>query len=149
MAITLAILKTGCEEKDLFLKLVKRGQHADIPYYFSVNSFNWEQGWVIFERLDCAPSQGFRVGVAGKNLVVSTKDVSEVVKWLTEWHVELRSSEIRDVTTPSEAHALLKTLREKAHCAKDRAMTGIEVGREIAIFNQAVDRDLLAACNQK
>ena len=41
---TMMTLETGLTEEELFLKLVSRGRHADIEYYFSVDRYDWEEG---------------------------------------------------------------------------------------------------------
>lgn len=142
MAITLTILETKLSEKDLFLKLVMRGRHADIPYYFSVHSYVWGDGWVIFEQLDCAPTHAFRVAVAGNLLIVSKKDFAEVSQWLAEWQVEFNLTE-EVVETPRAAHALLKKLRDQAPLANIRWQIGESVAKEIIAFNRASDDEML------
>jgi hypothetical protein len=146
MPIKLLIFTTELTEKELFLKLLKRGRHADISYYFSVDSFNWEEGWVVFVRLDCAPAPEFRVAVAGHLLIVSAKDLSEISQWFAEWQLNCHLLKEELAETPQAAHALLKELREQAPCARDRTETGKEVANEITAFNQAADRDLMARC---
>jgi hypothetical protein len=140
VAIKLAILETEAKEEYLFLRLVKRGRHAETPYYFSVDSYSLDEGWVLFERLDCAPVPSFRVGVAGNLLIVSKKDVAEVSRWLDVWEIKFTPHVVREkVETPEAARALLREMRESAPCAKDRAKINEQVKKEIADFDQQVE----------
>jgi len=103
--IRLLVLETHEEEGDLLFRLIGRGRHADIPYYFSVDSHDLEKGWVIFTRLDCAPAPYFKVAVAGRHLVVSERDHTIVQSWLREWGLDFTLYKIVEGQTPEEAQA--------------------------------------------
>ncbi len=135
------LFRTNAVEKELFLRLVYRGRWADREYYFSVESHDWENGVVIFTRLDCAPAPSFKVGVAGNCLVVSETYRSEVRSWLLGWGIGFEQEE-RDVSSPDEARGLLAQLRESTASPQERKTVGVEVREAIIRFNQSVDRDL-------
>lgn len=134
--ITLCVLETRRKEEELFLKLLSRGEQADVPYYFSVNSYNWKEGWVIFTRLDCAPAPIFRVGVAGNQLVISRKNILEVRQWLTGWNIPFSVKEEKDCETPEEALKFLEELRKKALPKKERIIMGRKVKKAITEMNE-------------
>lgn len=112
--IKLWVLKTDLKEDDLFFCLVSRGRQTGVPGYFSVKSYSWEDGWVVFIRLDCALAPTFEVGVAGSRLLVSEKDRREVDSWLRSWKVEFTEEESRDFSTPPQARRFLSTLRRRS-----------------------------------
>lgn len=84
--IRLIELRTDIDEKDLFLRLVLVGRHANRPV-FSTDRYDWDEGWVSFVRLDCAPAPSFRVAVSGSCLFVSEQFLMEVESWLRMWSI--------------------------------------------------------------
>lgn len=109
--IELIVLKTDSTEDKLFLKLFSRGRHADVAYYFSVDHYNQKQGWVMFTRLDCAPTPSFRVGVAGNKIIISKKDLQRVSSWLTGWDISFEAGQEEEFETAEAAQAFLAELR--------------------------------------
>jgi hypothetical protein len=111
--IRLKVFETGLNEVDLLLRLIGRGRQADVPYYFSVDSYDLEKGWVLFTRLDCAPAPSFRVGVAGSNLIISMRDEHHLINWLNGWGIKFQETEIFEAISPDIAHAHLSEMRKK------------------------------------
>jgi len=141
---TMMTLETGLTEEELFLKLVSRGRHADIEYYFSVDRYDWEEGVVVFTRLDCAPAPSFKVGVAGNKLVVSATYWSEVSDWLRAWGIVFAQVRQDDVNSPEEARRLLAKLRANdPTIVRDRGAIGIRVQVKIVEASRAADDELL------
>ncbi|MBU2539766.1 hypothetical protein KJ786_01215 [Patescibacteria group bacterium] len=142
--ITLCVIETELTEEQLFLKLLSRGRQADIPYYFSVDRYNWEEGWIIFIRLDLAPESMFRVGVSGSQLIVSQKDILEISQWLLEWNIRFDAKGKKCFQKSEEALAFLKNLRKTASSEEERVMAGKRIEKAIIKMNESNDADLLA-----
>lgn len=142
--VKLAVFETVGSEEALFLRLVSRGQCADIPYYYSVESHNWEEGWVLFSRLDCEPSPRFRVGVAGNLLVSSVKYAALMESWLREWSIGFYRLPEVVMQDSNEARAYLQKLRSDESRCRGRAKMGERVRLQIANFEEANDRALQA-----
>lgn len=138
------MLKTSLTEEDIFIKLVLRGRCADISYYFSVENHNWEQGIVIFTRLDCDPAPSFKVGVAGSYLIVSKTYQREVESWLAEWNVSCELMREMEFASPEDAREFLANTRQKFFIDEERKEIGIRVKRAIAEHNRALDSALLS-----
>lgn len=140
----MVLLRTDLIEENLFLKLVFRGRHADIPYYFSVENYDWTEGVVIFTRLDCAPAPIFKVGVAGNCLVVSSTYQHEVKSWLRGWDIAFKILEEKEIDSPEKARSFLRQLRNIPLTAKGRKTAGTRVKKAIDRFNRDVDRELMS-----
>ena len=141
---TMMTLETGLTEEELFLKLVSRGRHADIEYYFSVDKYDWEEGVVVFTRLDCAPAPSFKVGVVGNKLVVSATYWNEVSEWLREWGITVTDAKQDSINSSEEARRLLAKLRASDPVVvRGRRAVGARVYGAIVQASRAADDELL------
>ncbi len=122
--ITLCVLETRMKEDKLYLKLLSRGRQADVPYYFSVVSHNWNEGRIEFARLDCAPAPSFKVGVAGNQLVVIRRYASMVSGWLKGWNIGYKITEEKNFQTKPGALKFFGELRKKSMSKKERERAG-------------------------
>lgn len=142
--IRLSVLKTKLREEEIFSKLVSRGRHAEIPYYFSVERYDLREGYVVFTRLDCAPAPVFKVGVAGNCLIISQKEVVLVKNWLSEWNIDFEVSQVKDFQTPAGAKRFLRKLREQALSQDERKLAEEKAKEAILKINETADRELIA-----
>jgi len=144
--IRLNVWETSLNEHDLFFKLVARGRHADIPYYFSVESWDLEKGWVIFERLDCSVRQPFRVGVAGNKIIFQTNMENEVARWLKDWGATVVTYGTLNADSPAAVHTALSVMRKGAMSEADREQMNTDLSRRITEHRKGEDADLLERC---
>lgn len=136
MRTTMVEFNTTSDEATLFLLLTGRGQRADVPNYQSVESFDEDDGFVIFSRLDCAPAARFRVGVAG-NYILTTKSFErEIVAWLQEGGVAYNLSEVV-FDDPENAREFFRVKRENSKEGREGAIKKIKAG----LKKQAEDTD--------
>lgn len=141
--VSLLVLRTKVNEKKLFLMLIFRGRHAEIPRYLSVDSDNWNMGWVIFTYLDRAPSIRTKVVVAGNVLLVNPDYESEVKSWLREWNIKFTVGKVHDFKTKALTRNFVRNLRKAVPYAKKRAKIGKKIAEERKKWAEQQDRELL------
>jgi len=127
MGITMIEITTDKDEATLFLLLTGRGSRAFLPYYQSVESYDVDEGTVIFSRLDCSPADRFRVGVAGNALLTTKSFEHEIISWLKDWGVSYNLHE-QVFDEPVNALNFFRTIREKSKTGRENALERIEVG---------------------
>jgi hypothetical protein len=147
MAIILKVLETKSDENDLLFRLIARGRQADIPYYFSVDTYDLEKGWVIFTRLDCAPAPAFRVGVAGKNLIISTRDEHHLKGFLKDWNLDFQEKGTFEAASPDVAHAHLSEMRKKVVSESKRKSMLAELQKRVKELHERESNELLKRCS--
>jgi len=127
MGITMIKLETKSDEATLFLLLTGRGRLAYVPYYQSVESYDEEAGTVIFARLDCAPADCFKVGVAGNSLITTKSFEHEIFAWLRDWEIEYTVSQ-ETFDTPADVMNFFLSEREKTKVGREEILQKIKVG---------------------
>lgn len=142
--VKLIVLETDSTEEDLFFNLVSRGRW-DLPYYFSVDNYDWNKGVVFFFMLCCSPSPAMKVGVAGNLIVTSEKYIEELKGWLKDWEVKFKQKMVKSFSGPEDAQIFYRELREKIP-KKERQEAGKRVEKRIKDHLKKVDEDLLAMC---
>lgn len=140
--IKIIVLETNSTEEELWFKLVGRGRWADIPFYMSVDTYNMDEGWITFVRLDCSPGEGFKVGISHNLILVSAKWVHEVRNWLNDWGISHRVKRRHEVATPDGARAFLAKIHEEM-APKNRAKMLLNAQKRIAEFGRREDEALL------
>lgn len=127
MGITMINITTDRDEATLFLLLTGRGRRAFLPYYQSVESYDVDEGTVIFSRLDCSPAYLFRVGVAGNALLTTKSFEHEIISWLNDWGVKYSLHE-QVFDDPGNALNFFKTMRVRTKAGREEILKEIEAG---------------------
>ncbi len=142
--VKLIVLETKSTEEDLFFNLVSRGRW-DLPYYFSVDSYDWSKGIVFFFMLCCLPSLTMKVGVAGNLIVTSEKSIEELKKWLKDWEVKFKQKMVKSFSSPEDAQIFHREMRREIP-KEQRQEAGKRIEKRIKDHSKKVDEDLLAMC---
>ncbi len=146
--LTMVIFSTKSTETDLLFLCASRGRHADIPYYESVDTIDWNNGFITFARLDCAPAQGHKVGFAGNLLITTESFEHEVAGWLRGWGIAFTVRR-ETVPSPEAARALVARLRQKHLPRGGHARAAANARRRVKIWQDREDRILAMALGTK
>ncbi|MBI4691873.1 MAG: hypothetical protein HY773_00280 [Candidatus Terrybacteria bacterium] len=98
-----------------------------IPYYFSVDKYDWNEGVVTFSMLCCSPSPTMKVGVAGNLIITTEKSVEELKSWLNKWNITIEKEIKEKFSTREEAQLFHKKLRSRFTGGREEAGERVKV----------------------
>lgn len=140
--INMVIFTTDRSEDELFLRFASRGRsRADVPYYYSVEEVDVKRGMIVFCRLDCAPSQPYKVGFAGNEVITSASFADNVSEFLGDWDIPFTKT-VKEYSSALTARRLLSYKRETKVGKEERSRVNLRIKQGLRELREKETQEL-------